>query len=82
MNLRCVSKYSSTFKFRTVVFEPGDPVPNDDPELQAHLLKDSPKSFEIVQAEPKVEAATKPVDVAPADKMVRPEAKKAVRATK
>lgn len=63
--LRCVSPYRRTDGIR---FEVGTVV--DDPPLEAHLLKDSPGSFERYEPPPPV--------TAPADKMARPRLRKGV----
>lgn len=57
--LRCVSPY----KTQDVSYKPGDEI--NDARLEAHLLNDSPASFEVVEVEAKA------VDVAPVDKMVK-----------
>lgn len=53
MKLRCVSAYRAD----KVAFEPGQVV--EDPRLVAHLLADSPASFEVVEDAPVVDRAVK-----------------------
>jgi len=46
--IRCTSKYRSAYRETVVEFTPGTEI--DDAELAAHLLNDSPESFEAVGA--------------------------------
>jgi hypothetical protein len=46
--IRCTSPYRSTYGEGIVEFAPGKEI--DDPALAAHLLNDSPGSFEVVGA--------------------------------
>ncbi len=69
--LRCVSPYRAD----KLAYGIGDVI--DNPALEAHLLHDSPRSFEVASSEtdrPAVEI--KAITEAPADKMLRPAAKK------
>lgn len=73
--LRCVSPY----KADKVAFGLGDVI--DNPALEAHLLHDSPRSFEVVSADPDRPAVeTKAITAPPADKMLRTSAKKGGKA--
>lgn len=72
--LRCVSPYRAD----KLAYGVGDVI--DNPALEAHLLHDSPKSFEIISSEPSRPAVEiKAIEAAPADKMLRPAAKKGGR---
>lgn len=66
--IRCTSPYRSAYRETVIELKPGAEV--DDAELAAHLLNDSPESFEVVGAPaPAAPAApvltTKPVEAAP-----------------
>lgn len=73
MAVRCVSSYRATVSqdgtLVTLVYLPGEVV--EDAALSAFLLRDSPGSFEAVEAaapDPDVRA----LDAAPVDRMVKP----------
>lgn len=73
--LRCVSPYRAD----KLAYGVGDVI--DNPALEAHLLHDSPRSFEVLSAEPERPAVeTKAIAAAPADKMLRTSAKKGGKA--